>query len=230
MDRLRTPFLVVAVIALFLAVLVETSSAAFLTRATGEALKAPGIGIAMTALMDGIVLFNFIMVLMAVVIPPRVMGVLQGIVTFVVMLLTLLGGIAALLYAIGLLILMVTLLTAVPIGTIAYMAAYVPFASGAAAATISVILFLKVLALVMIFIAQQRFLQVKSLVFLLACSFLVTFVVSLCHSLAPGPVDSIADAVGGIVAGVIALIWALVKLIGAIPGIVKGLRLDRHVA
>lgn len=227
MDSLRVPFLVVAVVAFLLVVLIEVGSLAYL--GTDTELPTPGIGIPMLAMMDGIVFFTLGLMALALVIPGRVFGVVQGIVTFLTMLLAIVGGIALVFVAIGLLILMVTLLMAVPFGTAVYFATYADFAVNAARATLGSLVTLKIIAVVCLFLAQQRFLKVKGLVFLMLSSFLAGLIVSVLHAIAPGPLVSITDAIAAIVVGVISLIWACVKLFGAIPGIVKGLRVDRHL-
>lgn len=230
MDRLRTPFFIVAVVLWLIVVLIEASSLVFLRDAVSAELEAPGIGIAMLCWMDGIVFFTLVMMLLAVFVPGNILGAVQGIVTFIVMLVTVIGGLIALFAAVALLILMITLLAAVPFGTIAYMATYAQFADGPAAVTLGVVLSLKLFAVLFVFLAQQKFILVKGFVFLLLSSFLVSLVVSFLHGLTPGFLDSIADAIAAIIIGVIALIWTIVKLIGAIPGAIKGLRLDRHVS
>lgn len=229
MDSLRTPFLVAASIAFFLVVVIELGSLAIIDHGAATNLSTPGLGIPALALMDGIVFFTFLMMTLAVAVPERLLGAIQGIVTFVVMVCTLVGGIVVVMVAIGLLILMITLLMAVPFGTAFYMATYSTFDTGAARATLAAVMFLKIVAVVCVFLAQQKFLEVKGLVLLILSSFLVSLVVSVLHALVLDILVSIADAAAAIVVGIVALIWALVKLIGSIPGIVKGLRVDRHV-
>jgi hypothetical protein len=124
---------------------------------------------------------------------------------------------------------MVTLLLAVPFGTIAYFATYADFEIAEARATLGVLMLLKVCVVILLVLAQQRFITVKGLVLLLLTSFLANIVVSFLHGLVPLFLVSILDAIAAIVVGVLAAIWALIKLIGSIPGIYKGLRFDRHV-
>lgn len=202
---------------------------AFLDAENRTDLASPGLGIVMLSFMDGIVFFTLLMMTLAVVVPARVFGAIQGIITFIIMLLTLIGGIVSIFIAVGLLVLMVTLLAAVPFGTAFYMATYGTFALTEARAALAAIFFFKTAGIVCIFLAQQKFLAVKGLVFLLLSSFLVGFIVSLLHAFPPGVLVSIADAIAAIIVGIIAAIWAMLKLIGSIPGVIKGLRLDRHV-
>jgi hypothetical protein len=230
MDRLRTPFLVIALLAFFLNVLMEVGSLALLGSRNETGLTSPGLGIPMLAFMDGIVCFTLLMMTLAVALSARIFGAVQGIITFIVMLLTLLGGVFCVFLALSLLVLMVSLLLAVPFGTIAYFAAYADFETGEARAVLAAIMFLKLLAALCIFLAQQNFLAVKGLVFLILCSFLASFIVSLLHAFPPSFLVSITDAIAAIIVGIIALIWALTKLVGAIPGMLKGLRLDRHLS
>jgi hypothetical protein len=61
-------------------------------------------------------------------------------------------------------------------------------------------------------------------------SLLANIVVSFLHGLMPMFLVSILDMVAAIVVGVLAAIWAIVKLFGSIPGVLKGIRLDRQLA
>jgi len=209
--------------------MIEIGSLAFLGSESQTDLTSPGLGILMLSFMDGIVCFTLLMMTLAVVVPARVFGAIQGIITFIIMLLTLIGGIVSIFVAVGLLVLMITLLAAVPFGTAVYFATYADFEVNEARIALAAIFFLKTVGVICIFLAQQKFLAVKGLVFLLLSSFLVGFIVSLLHAFPPGFLVSITDAIAAIVVGIIAVIWALVKLIGSIPGVIKGLRLDRHV-
>jgi hypothetical protein len=94
----------------------------------------------------------------------------QGIVTLVIAFFGLLGAIVMALAALGLLILMITLLVAVPFGTIAYFAAFADFPTGAATATLGLILILKIAFCILLILAHERFLQNKGIVILSAVS------------------------------------------------------------
>ena len=229
MDSLRTPFLIVALILGLIIVLIEAGSLGFIGNIAHSDLSTPGLGVPYLALMDGILLFTIGMFGLAVIVPAPVLGAVQGIITFIVMLLLLLSAIGLIFVAVTLLTLMVTLLLAVPFGTIAYFAAFADFDTDAARITLGVIMTLKIALVIFLVLAQQQFIEVKGLVLLILTSFLVSIVVSFLHGLVPGFLVSIVDAIAAIVVGVIAAIWALIKLIGSIPGIVKGLRISRHV-
>ncbi len=244
MDSLRKPLLLAALVLILLAVLVEVSSVGFLDAATGaaaggpatevaeehKALASPGLGISYLALVDGILLFSIGLMALGLVIPARIQGRLQGIVSFLFFLLLLIGGITLIFIAIGLLVMMVSLLVAVPFGTIAYMAAFANFDVGAARVTLASLMTLKLGFAVCLFLANPRFLEVKGLVILVLVSLLANIVVSFLHGLGPVFVVSILVAVAAIVVGIIGAIWALVSLIGSIPAIVKLLRVDRALA
>jgi hypothetical protein len=228
-DQLRTPFLIAAIVAALLAVLTELGSSAWLDPTASSDLPTPGLGIPYLALVDGIVLYTLGFFGLALVVPARILGAVQGIITFIFSLLMLIGSIVAIIVAVLLLTLMVTLLLAVPFGTLAYLAIYADFRTGAASATLGVLMTLKVAMVILLALAQQRFLTVKGLVLLFATSLLANVVVSFLHALVPSILVSILDAIAAIIVGVLAAIWALVKLVGSIPGILKGLRFDRHV-
>lgn len=230
LDSLRKPFLFIATILIFVAILVELGSLAFIGIETGSQLPSPGLGIGYLALLDGVVFFTAALFTAAVVFPARALGAFQGIVTFIFFLILVIAAIVAIFVAIALLMLMVSLLLAIPFGTIAYLAAFADFPVNPARVTLGTLMMLKLGFAVFLVMAQQRFLMVKGLVFLVLCSLIANIVVSLLHAIVPGFLVSITDAIAAIIVGIIAAIWALSKLIGAIPGIVKGLRFDRHLA
>jgi hypothetical protein len=233
LEALRTPFFVIALIALLLVVLVELASVGFLGTVATDAygsLQNPGYGIRYLALLDGLLLFTVALMAVSLLVPERIHGRVQGIVTLIFSLLLLLGAIVLIFVAIGLLMLMVSLLLAVPFGTIAYMAAFADFSVGAARATLGALMTLKLVFAVCLMLAQQRFMENKGLVLLILTSLLANVIVSFLHGFVPGFLVSITDDVGAIVVGILAAIWALVFLIGSIPAVIKALRVDRALA
>ncbi len=235
MDSLRKPLFLAALVLILLAVLVEVSSVGFLGPAASAAselqsLQSPGLGISYLALVDGILLFSIGLMALGLVIPARIQGRLQGIVNFIFFLLLLLAAIGLVFLAILLLTMMITLLLAVPFGTIAYMAAFADFNVGAARATLGTIMTLKLAFAVCLVLSNPRFLEVKGLMLLVMLSLLANVIVSFLHGLGPTFVVSILDALAAIVVGIIGAIWALVSLIGSIPAIIKLIRVDRALA
>jgi hypothetical protein len=226
LDSLRKPLFVIAVVLIALAVLVELGSVAVLGKTQAD-LPRPGIGILYMAVLDGLVLFTIALIGISLIIPERIHGRVQGIVTFVVSLLALIGSILLIIVAVVLLTLMVSLLVAVPFGTIAYFAAFSDFEVGAAAITLSLIMLLKLAFAVFLVLAHQRFLQNKGLVLLILTSLLANIIIAFLHGIVPGFLASITDAIGAIVVAILAAIWALFFFIGSIPSIIKVLRVDR---
>lgn len=232
-ESLRKPPFFVALIALVLVVLVELASVGFLGTVANEAyggLENPGYGIRYLALLDGLLLYTVALMAMSLLVPERVHGRVQGIVTLIFSLLLLLGAIALIFIAITLLVTMVSLLLAVPFGTIAYMAVFSDFSVGAARATLGALMTLKLVFAVALVLAQQRFLENKGLVLLILTSLLANVIISILHGFVPGFLVSITDDIGAIVVGILAVIWALVFLIGSIPAVIKALRVDKALA
>lgn len=253
MDRLRKPFFIASLVCLVLAVLVELGSPLLLptqapdpseiplddeSREAGVKLSTiiqlqqdnpptPGLGIPYLALLDGLLLLTLGLMGASLLIPERVHGRVQGLVTLIGAIVALLAGLAMLLAAIGLLFLMVGLFTAVPFGTIAYMAVWGFFNRGGASATLGLLMVLKVVAAVCLVVAHPRFLQNKGLVLLVLTSLLANAIVSFLHGFVPIVLVSITDALGAIIVAILALIWAVVLLIGSLVSILKVLRLTR---
>ncbi len=219
MESLRRPFFVAVVILYLVVVAIEAAwNIPFLHFG-----NAPGLGVPYLALVDGVVLFALLLMAADLVFSQGLMGKLQGCLTLIFAILIILGGIVLVFVALGLLILMVTLLLAVPFGTIAYFAIFGSFDRTGAAVFLSLLLVLKLVACVCVVLAQQRFLTMKSLVFLLLTSLAANLVVSILHGIVPGFLASITDAIAAIVLAIVAIIWALYLGIFAIPAIVKAL-------
>ena len=232
MDSLRKPLFVVAVILLVLAVLIELGSGIYIGAEVANGndytdMPSPGYGILYLAILDGLVLFTIALITAPLLISASVVGRVQGIVSFVVSLLMLIGAIVMIVVAIGLLVLMISLFMAVPFGTLVYMAKFATFDTGQAAATLGFIMTLKLAFVGFLVFSHQRFLENKGLVLIILTSLLATIILSFLHGLVPFFLASITDMIGAIVVAILAAIWALFYLIGSIPAIVKVLRVDR---
>jgi hypothetical protein len=190
----------------------------------------PGMGIPSLALLDALLLFTLALMGASLIVPERVHGRVQGMATLIGSIVALITGVTMLLVAFALLMTMVALLTAVPFGTIAYLAVWGFFNRGGASATLGLLMTLKVAAGVCLVLAHPRFLQNKGLVLLVFTSLLATAVVGLLHGLVPLILVSITDALGAIIVAVLALLWAAVLLVGALVSILKVLRLKRAAA
>ncbi|MEU7873028.1 hypothetical protein [Dactylosporangium sp. NPDC049140] len=249
LERLRTPFFLIALVAMALVVAVELGEHLIVggfdagTALTGQAAAAgldvpaggqverpAGLGVPYLALVDAAALFTVALMAAGLVVPQRLQGRLQGIVTLVFAILLLLAAAGLLVLAIAKLILMVTLLLAFPFGTIAYLIGFGFFPRGTAVVILSLLMFLKFVFAGALAAAQQRFLQNKGLVALVLTSLLCTVVVSLLHGVVPGVLVSITDAVAGIVCAIAGIVWAIVLLVGAIVGIVTAVRATADAA
>ncbi len=232
LDSLRKPLFIVAVVLIVLAVLIELGSA-FYIEAPGpnvddfSDMPNPGFGIPYLAILDGLVLFTIAIITAPLFIPPRIVGRVQGVVSFVVSLLMLIGAIVMIVAAIVLLVLMISLFMAVPFGTVIYMAKFANFDTGQAAITLGVIMSLKLAFAGFLVFSHQRFLQNKGLMLIILTSFIATIIVSFLHGLVPRFLVSITDDIGAIVVAILTAIWAIFYLIGSIPAIIKALRVDR---
>lgn len=253
--ELRKPLFIAALVALGLCVLVELGASVFLPRpvASRAELEAsirgegaeddvdveevlamqrenpptPGLGIPYLALVDGLFLLTLGLIGASLLIPERIHGQVQGVASLVGALVALVAGLAMLFAAIGLLLLMVSLFTAAPFGTLAYLAVWGFFNRGGASATLGLLMTLKVAAGVCLALAHPRFLENKGLVLLYLTSLLANALVSLLHGWVPRLLVSITDALGAIIVAVLGLIWAAVLLIGALVSLFRVLKLKR---
>jgi hypothetical protein len=219
-GELRKIPLLVALALTVVIVLVELGSPLIM----GSGDDPPGRGIPYLALVDIVLAYTILLVSLPIVVPDHLQGKIQGIVTFVGAIVLLIVAFLLTLLALAALLLMVSLFLAVPFGTIAYLAAFGDFATGEAAAILSLLMMLKLAFCVFLVIAQQRFLQNKGLVLLVVTSLVATIIVAFLHGLVPGPLVSITDSLAAIVVGILAIIWAIVLLIGSIPAILRAIK------
>ncbi|HEX8369209.1 MAG TPA: hypothetical protein VF604_11765 [Pyrinomonadaceae bacterium] len=222
LDELRRPFFIIALVLMFLVVLVEIGSP-WLQTVTTKDFDRPGYGVQYLVFVDAFLFYVSLLIGLALIIPERIQGRLQGIATLIISFFGCLGIIAAIIFALIFLLVLVTLLLAPIFGTIAYLAIYGDFDRSGANITLSLIMLLKIGYCIFLVLAHQRFLQNKSLVLLTLTSLLANIIISFLHNFVPGILVSITDAVGAIVVAILALIWAIVFLIGSIIAIVKSI-------
>jgi hypothetical protein len=227
-DIRKIPLIITAAL-LVVCVLIELSSAAFLKTDAADAAgvsntsDAPGLGIPYLALVDGLLAYTLIMMVLTFVLNANVQAKLQAILTLILSFFLVLGSIVLIFVALAKLLLMVALFFAIPFGTIAYLAIWGDFPRGAAAAILSLLMLLKIIASICLPIAHQRFLVAKGLILMILTSFLCMIIVSFLHGIVPTPLVSITDALAAIIVGIIALIWGIVVLVGAIIATVQAL-------
>lgn len=217
LDELRKPFLVIALVLVFLVLLMELGSIAFLGASSSSyGISPTGKAIPALAFVDGILFLHTFLLVMPLLITAQVQIKFQGIAMIVVTVLLLLGCLKLIIKDIVLLILMVSLLFAPLFGTLAYFAIWSDFKTPEATAALSMIMMLKLLFCVFLLLAQQGFLKQKGYVLLivtaLACNLLIAFL----YSIVPGPLVSITDAIAAIIVCVLGIIWGLVYLISGI--------------
>jgi hypothetical protein len=245
MGDLRKPFFFLAVIAIGLVVLVELASSLLIGGhdVRGELLASagdlgvdvgdpgnvaapPGRGIEYLALIDAIALYTAALMGASLIIPEKVHGRLQGIVTLIGSIILILVALVLLIIAFIELMIMVSLFLAVPFGTIAYLAIWGFFPRGDAAVILSLLMFLKLAFGAMLLLAHPRFLQNKGLVALVGTSLVANIVLAFLHGFVPGILVSIVDDLGAVIFAIVAIIWAIVLLIGSIPAVVKAVRVS----
>jgi hypothetical protein len=186
-----------------------------------EKLKRPGVAIPYLALLDILLLVTYGFIAASILLPERAIAPLHAGTSLIVSLLVVIASFIGLFVTIGLTMAMIGLLLAVPFGTIAYLALWGSFPVGTAAATLGVLLFLKLAFGVCVLLAQPKFIENKVLVFLVGSSILVNLIVAFLHGFPPGILASITDAIGGIVVAVFAIVWGIVILVRAVIAIVR---------
>jgi len=230
LEKLRRPFFIIALILILFVVLIEIGSMMWVGvgEKTGQVASAldvdtPGYGIIYLSFLDGFVFYITLLIGLALLIPERIQGRIQGCFTLIISFFGCLGIIVSIIIALVLLILMVTLLLAPIFGTIAYFAIYGDFDRSGAAITLSIIMVLKIAFVICLVLAHQRFLQNKGLVLLVLTSLVGNLIISFLHNFVPGPLVSITDTIAAIIVAILAVIWAIILMIGAIIAIIKAI-------
>lgn len=261
MDRLRTPFLILAIVLVVVLICIETGTAlpgvlrgnpvplqnfhvpaqvstttATLTsdqqRVVDQVSKQDrpaGQSTPNLALIDIILFFTIALMGSAQLIPVRLLGRVQGIATLIFSLLLIGAALRQIVIALAALILMISLLLALPFGTIIYLIVYGSFNRGGAEIVLGILMLLKLGIAISLFLAQQRNIENIGLILLILTSLLGNIIVSFLFGFVPGFLVSVTDAIGAIVLGIIAIIWAIFLLVGAIISIIKILRLGHSV-
>src|SRR5215467_7750762 len=116
LDTLRKPLFIVALILVSVTVLVEIGSGLVKSMASAKI----GLGIPYSPLLDGLLLFAVLLMGLGLLVPERVTGRIQGILTLVISAVLGVLSFILILAAIVALVEMVILLVTVPFGTIAY--------------------------------------------------------------------------------------------------------------
>ncbi|HEC06606.1 MAG TPA: hypothetical protein ENJ12_07130 [Thiolapillus brandeum] len=182
------------------------------------------MGIPYLALIDGLLLFTILLMAAPMLISDRLHGRIQGGITFLTSLAVLLLAFFMLMSAIMFLMMMVSLLMAAPFGTIAYLAAFSDFDKAGAAITLGSIMTFKIAFVICLLLAHQRFLENKSLMFIILTSLVATVVVTFLQSVVPGFLASITDDIAAIIVAVLAIVWAVVYLFSSLPSMIRAFK------
>lgn len=215
-------FVLLAILAFLLAFLAELGLGLLL--APGGQGTPPGIGIRMLALIDIALVWALGLMLAEMTLPTGRLMRLQGIVTLILSLFAVIGGIVLIVGTLSLLILMLSLLVAVPFGTAVYLAAWGSFPTGAAGAALALIMLLKLAGAAFLVLASPAMLKNKGLMVLMVFSLGSTFLTGFLIAFVPGVVASIADAIGALISAILGTVWLVVVLIGAVLAVIRMLR------
>ena len=223
-HKLRKPFFIAALVLLIIVVLLELGNSGILQVFSSEE-TAPGLAISYMALLDGILLFTIVLMAMSLLLPDRIHGRIQGIITLIFSFILLLASGFLILIAFAALMLKVGLFVAIPFGTLIYLATYGFFNTGGAATILTLLMTLKIAFIVCILLAHQGFIKSKGLVFLTLTSFLGNVIVGFLHGIFPVILVSITDTIAAIIVAILAVFWAIFLFFGSIGPVIKAIRL-----
>ncbi|MGC5224702.1 hypothetical protein ACPW96_19225 [Micromonospora sp. DT81.3] len=188
----------------------------------------PGLAIPYLALPNGLLLVIVGLMALPLLIGNRMIPLIGGILSVLGGLVAVIAGIVMAIIAFVALTIMVSLFLAAPFGTLAYLAIFGFFDTGASAVMLGLIIFFQLAAIVFLIVAQQSMLGNKRLVFWLLLTVLLTFLTMILHSIVPVILVSITDALGAIIIAIVGAIWGLLMLIGGIISLIKQLNLGRQ--
>lgn len=186
--------------------------------------KIEGLGIPALQFIDGFILFTLALMCLSLLIPEYIHAKIQGILTLIFAILWILYALPYLFAAIAKLFLMVAMLLSFPFGTLAYLIIFGSFPRGGATAVLAVFFSLKLLLVILLLLAHQKFIENKGLVLYVLAAFAGNLIVSFLLSFVPRILVSITDAIAAIVVIIVAIILAIVLAIGALVSIVFALK------
>jgi hypothetical protein len=213
--------------------MIETGSGSVLSNAPGLPLPgsdvtldypsgdAVGWGIPYLGFVDGVLLYALFWRAASYVLRGSLQVKVQVVTTIIGGICFLIAAIIALFVAFQVLILMLSLAAAVPFGLAVYLALWGGFPTGTAAATLSSLMLAKLVAIVLLVVADRGVLGHKMLVFSVLLSLVAAAVLSFLHGLVPRPFVAITDVVGALIANVIGIVLGLIVVLGSLPALVK---------
>lgn len=185
---------------------------------------APGFGVNSLQYVDGFILFTLALMTVALVMPEYIQAKIQGCVTLIFAIVVILFAIIKIFIVLAKLITMVALFLSFPFGTLAYLIIFGSFPRAAASAILGLIFLLKIVFVVVLLLAHQRFIENKGLIIYILVAFVGNLIVSFLYGIVPGFLVSITDAIAAIVVMIIGIILAIILAIGAIISIVLALK------
>jgi hypothetical protein len=171
--------------------------------------------------VDLLLAFTITMMTLPLLIPPKLLAKTQGPASCLIALVNALFSLMTAIKCFAMLMLMVTLLLAIPIGTLVYLLRYGSFELGPSAALLSSALLLKLICAVCLVLAHELFLKNKGLVALTATAILLVLLISFLHGFVPFFLVAIVDALAAIIVAVIAIIWDIIIGIGGLISCIK---------
>ena len=183
-----------------------------------------GFGVRSLQFVDVFLLFTVLLMALGIVLSDYWHAKIQGCLTLIFAIILILFALVQLFIVIAKLITMVALLLSFPFGTIAYLIIYGSFPRAAASAVLGFLLFLRIIFVILLLLAHQRFIENKGLVIYLLIAFIGSLIVSLLYGIVPGILVSITDAIAAIILIIIGIILAILLGILALLSIVLALK------
>ena len=174
---------------------------------------ASGRSIFTLVLLDGLIFVTLCLRNLQSCIPGPQQGQVQKVVRLICALLLIVGAVSLILATLGTLLLMISLLLAVPFGTLVYLFQYAGFNRVGADVVLSILMVCKIGLIVSIFLSDPTLLQRRTdLVYPILLSLFSLVLISFLLGSVPGFLVSITDAIAAIIVAAIAGFYGLVVL------------------
>lgn len=232
MDQIKKPLFFLAVILMLFVVMFEAGSVFFIgstpentSKILEVGISTSGYGITYLAVFDTLLIFTILIMTASMLIPEKIHGRLQGIITLIFSLIMIIISISLIFTTLLKLALMTGLLVSPVFGTIAYLAIFGNFETDSAHLVLGYIMILKFAFVILLVLSHHRFIENKGLMFILISSIAAGVIVSFCHGVVPGFLVSITDGIAGIIVLIITLIWSVIFFAGSVKSVAKASKL-----
>ncbi len=184
----------------------------------------PGLAASSLLSVDILLFVTILLLSLPLIMSADALCRVQGIIYLITGIIMIVLSYITILKAIVSLVLMISLLMAIPFGTIIYMILFAFFDTSKAALIIHTLFSLKMACAICLIIASEFFIANIGLILIIATSFVTMIIVNVLHSFPPTFLVAITDSIAAIIVSIVAIIWAIILIISGLINIIKALK------